>query len=86
MSVANSARTDIRSEEEDERSVNAPLRVVVRLKIDGLRHDKGIMARGTIALGTVPRSACPHGVPSGVEGDITFLIQAVNNALNGCSA
>ena len=38
-----------------------------------------------IALGTAQPSACPHGVPSGADVDVALIIQAVNNALNGCS-
>ena len=38
-----------------------------------------------IALGNAQPSACPHGVPNGAEVDITLIIRAVNNALNGCS-
>jgi streptogramin lyase len=38
-----------------------------------------------IALGGPQPSACPDGVPSGTEVDIALIIQAVNNALNGCS-
>jgi hypothetical protein len=37
-----------------------------------------------IALGNAQPSACPDGVPSGTEVDIALIIQAVNNALNGC--
>ena len=37
-----------------------------------------------IALGNAPPSACPHGVPSGGDVNIAMIIQAVNNALNGC--
>lgn len=37
-----------------------------------------------IALGTTQSSACPNGVPSGVEVNVAVIIQAVNNALNGC--
>jgi len=36
-----------------------------------------------IALGTSQSSACPHGIPSDTV-TITLIIQAVNNALNGC--
>lgn len=39
-----------------------------------------------IALGNAPPSACPHGVPSGASVDVALIIQAVNNALNGCGA
>jgi photosystem II stability/assembly factor-like uncharacterized protein len=37
-----------------------------------------------MALGTADASACPHGVPSGGSVDVALIIQAVNNALNGC--
>ena len=37
-----------------------------------------------IALGTAQASACASGVPSGVEVNVALVIQAVNNALNGC--
>ena len=37
-----------------------------------------------IALGNAPRTACPHGVTSSAQVDVAFLVQAVNNALNGC--
>ena len=37
-----------------------------------------------IALGNALPSACPHGVPSGAEVNVALIIQAVNNALNGC--
>jgi hypothetical protein len=40
----------------------------------------------SIALGNAQPSACPHGVPSGgAQVDIALIIQAVNNALGGCS-
>jgi hypothetical protein len=39
-----------------------------------------------IALGNAQPSACSSGIPSGVEVDIALIIQAVNAALNGCSA
>jgi len=38
-----------------------------------------------IALGSAPPTACPKGVPSGAQVTISLLIQAVNNALNGCT-
>lgn len=39
-----------------------------------------------IALGTADAAACPNGIPSGANVDITLIIQVVNNALNGgCS-
>ena len=37
-----------------------------------------------IDLGTADASACPNGIPSGEAVDITLIIRAVNNALNGC--
>ncbi|HUL98521.1 MAG TPA: CSLREA domain-containing protein [Mycobacterium sp.] len=37
-----------------------------------------------ITLGNVPPSACAHGIPADVEVDIALIIQAVNNAMNGC--
>ena len=37
-----------------------------------------------IALGNAQPSACQHGVPSGAEVNVALIIQAVNNALNGC--
>ena len=39
-----------------------------------------------IDLGTADASACPDGIPSGTSVDITLIVQAVNNALNNCSA
>jgi hypothetical protein len=38
-----------------------------------------------IALGTMPPSDCPHGIPSGSDVDIGLIIRAVGNALSGCS-
>ncbi len=43
-----------------------------------------IISLVNIALGNAQVSACAHGVPSGAEVDIALIIQAVNNALNGC--
>ena len=39
-----------------------------------------------VALGSIQPSACPNGVPTGTPVNIALLIQAVNNALNGCSS
>ena len=36
-----------------------------------------------MALGAA-QAACPNGVPSGAEVTVALIIQAVNNALNGC--
>lgn len=38
-----------------------------------------------IALGTAQPGACPNGVPSEGEVNVAVIIQAVNNALNGCA-
>jgi hypothetical protein len=38
-----------------------------------------------IALGSAQPSACPHGVSSRSAVDIALIVQAVNNALNGCA-
>ena len=38
-----------------------------------------------IALAASEALACPSGVPSGSSIDIALIIQAVNNALNGCA-
>jgi len=38
-----------------------------------------------IALGNLPRSACSHGVSNGADVDIPLLVEAVSNAVNGCS-
>jgi len=37
-----------------------------------------------IALGNADVSTCPNGVASGTQVDIALIIQAVNDALNGC--
>ena len=40
-----------------------------------------------IALGTAELSACSNGgLPLGGEVNVAVIIQAVNNALNGCAA
>ena len=38
-----------------------------------------------IALGDAPSSACAAGVPSGSAVDVSLIIRAINNALNGCT-
>ena len=38
----------------------------------------------SIDLGSGPSSACANGVPGGAAVDIALIIQAVNNALDGC--
>jgi hypothetical protein len=37
-----------------------------------------------IDLGNAPAPTCAHGVPSGADVTVAVIIQAVNNALNGC--
>ena len=37
-----------------------------------------------IALGNAQPSACPHGIASGADVTVVVIIEAVNNALNGC--
>ena len=37
-----------------------------------------------IALGNADAPACAHGIPSGGAVDISLIVRAVNNALNGC--
>jgi hypothetical protein len=39
-----------------------------------------------IVLGNAQPSACPDGIPSGSQPDVALILQAVNNALNACSA
>lgn len=46
----------------------------------------GIISLVAIALGEEPASTCASGIPPGVSVDISLIIQAVNNALNGCVA
>jgi hypothetical protein len=44
-----------------------------------------IITMVNIALGTAAPSVCPQGVPSGADVNVVVIVQAVNNALNGCS-
>jgi hypothetical protein len=39
-----------------------------------------------VALGQAEVSSCPHGIPAGGPVDVALILQAVNNALNGCGA
>jgi hypothetical protein len=39
-----------------------------------------------IALGDAPPSSCALGIPSGAPVDVALTVQAVHNALSGCSA
>jgi hypothetical protein len=39
-----------------------------------------------IVLGNADPAACAAGVPAGAELDVALIVQAVNNALNGCPA
>jgi hypothetical protein len=36
-------------------------------------------------VGSVPPSACPHGLPTGATVDVSLIIEAVDHALNGCT-
>src|SRR5262249_11889839 len=45
----------------------------------------GIIVLVNIALGTAQPSACPDGIPAGESVNVALIVQAVNNALNGCS-
>ena len=37
-----------------------------------------------ITLGDADASACESGIPTGADVNITLIVQAVNNALDGC--
>src|SRR5262249_43074975 len=39
-----------------------------------------------IALGNVPLTSCPHGIPLGTPVTVDVIIQAVHNTLSGCPA
>jgi hypothetical protein len=39
-----------------------------------------------IALGNADLLTCVRGVPSGTQVTVVLIIQAVNNALNGCGS
>ncbi len=43
-----------------------------------------LLTVAAITLGNAPPLACPHGVPSGAEANISLIIQAGNNTLSGC--
>jgi hypothetical protein len=43
-----------------------------------------IISLVNIALGNEQPSTCGHGIPSGADVTVALIIQAVNNALNGC--
>ena len=43
-----------------------------------------LITMANIALGKPHPSACPHGFPGAAEVDIALIVQAVNNALQGC--
>jgi hypothetical protein len=44
-----------------------------------------ILTMVNIALGNADAAACPYGIPSGAQVDVALILQAVNNALNGCT-
>jgi len=52
---------------------------------DGAVAVDEIITLVNIALGTALPAVCAHGVPSGPEVNVALIIQAVNNALSGCS-
>jgi len=37
------------------------------------------------ALGQTPAESCPNGIPTGTQVNVSFLVQAVNKALTGCT-
>ena len=39
-----------------------------------------------IALGNIPLTSCPHGIPLGTPVTVDVIIQAVHNTLSGCPA
>ncbi len=41
-----------------------------------------ILTMVNMALGN--GGTCPSGVPAGTTPDVSLIVQAVNNALNGC--
>ena len=51
---------------------------------DGTVTVDEILTMVNIALGNADATACPGSVPSGDEVNISLVLQAVNNALNGC--
>ena len=38
-----------------------------------------------IALGNAPASSCPRGIASGDQASVASIVQAINNALDGCA-
>jgi hypothetical protein len=52
----------------------------------GVRHVAidDIMVLVNIVLGRASDAACPHGMPDGTATDVATILQAVDNALNGC--
>ena len=46
----------------------------------------GLITMVNIALGNAPVSSCASGIPPGTTVTIALLVQAVNNALDGCNA
>jgi hypothetical protein len=45
-----------------------------------------LLTVATVGLGNAESSACPRGIPARPEVDVSLMIQAENNALNGCPA
>ena len=49
-------------------------------------QNKGSDTLVNVALGTEDASACADGLSPAATVDIAVIVQAVNNALNGCAA
>jgi hypothetical protein len=52
---------------------------------DGVVRIDEIVTVVNVAVGSVPPSACPHGLPTGATVDVSLIIEAVDHALNGCT-
>jgi hypothetical protein len=61
-----------------------PLVCVGDCNDDGTVTIDEILTMVNIALGNADATACPNGIPSGTQVDVALILQAVNNALNGC--
>lgn len=44
-----------------------------------------ILTLVNIVLGSTDPSTCPSGIPAGTTVDVGLIVQAVTNALSGCS-
>ena len=52
---------------------------------DGQSTVDELLTLVNVALGNAQRTACPRGVSSGATVDVALVVQALNNALSGCS-